>query len=33
MVTVAFTPASETVALGIFKATITYTVDDFELYS
>ncbi|MBS2531562.1 hypothetical protein KGQ20_02125 [Catenulispora sp. NF23] len=32
-VTVAFTPASETVNLGIFKATITYTVDDFELFA
>ena len=32
MVTVAFTPASETVALGFFKATVTYAVDDFELY-
>ena len=33
MVTVAFTPASETVSLGIFKATITYFVDDFELFA
>lgn len=31
MVTVAFTPASETVNLGIFKATISYSVDDFEI--
>lgn len=31
MVTVNFTAALDTVGLGIFKATISYTVDDFEI--
>jgi hypothetical protein len=31
MVTVSFSPAAEGVALGIFKATIGFGVDDFEL--
>jgi hypothetical protein len=31
MVTVSFTAASDTVTLGVFKAAVTFTVDDFEV--
>ena len=31
MVTVSFSPAAEGVSLGIFKATIGFSVDDFEI--